>query len=130
MPAAAVASFTPAITGMSGTSVGARGETAVDMRAPCINGEVIMAGLVPAIHVFLPLMGPQDVDGRDKPGHDDRKYYWLRGSDSEFYFFAGAILESLAASGLAASGLASDFATASSGLSMRSTLAASRSLAT
>src|SRR3954469_25430927 len=31
MPAAAVASFTPAISGMSGTSVGARGETAVDI---------------------------------------------------------------------------------------------------
>ena len=43
-----------------------------------------------------------------------------------FYFFAGAILES---AGLAASGLASVLA-ASAGLSMRSTLAASRSLAT
>jgi hypothetical protein len=31
MPAAAVASFTPEITGMSGTWVGARGETALDM---------------------------------------------------------------------------------------------------
>src|SRR5712675_2053686 len=31
MPAAAVASFTPATSGMSGTSVGARGETAVDI---------------------------------------------------------------------------------------------------
>src|SRR5580658_3866881 len=31
MPAAAVASFTPEIAGMSGTSVGARGETALDM---------------------------------------------------------------------------------------------------
>ena len=27
-----------------------------------------MAGLVPAIHVFFPT--PQDVDARDKPGHD------------------------------------------------------------
>ena len=43
-----------------------------------------------------------------------------------FYFFAGAILES---AGLAASGLVS-FLAASAGLSMRSTLAASRSLAT
>src|SRR5207302_81047 len=34
MPAAAVASFTPAIAGISGTSVGARGEMVVDMRAP------------------------------------------------------------------------------------------------
>src|SRR5882672_12590495 len=33
MPAAAVASFTPAISGISGTSVGARGETVVDIGA-------------------------------------------------------------------------------------------------
>jgi hypothetical protein len=29
-----------------------------------------MAGLVPAIHVFL-ASGDEDVDARDKPGHDD-----------------------------------------------------------
>jgi 2-oxoglutarate ferredoxin oxidoreductase subunit beta len=28
-----------------------------------------MPGLDPGIHVFL--FGGQDVDGRDKPGHDD-----------------------------------------------------------
>jgi hypothetical protein len=28
-----------------------------------------MAGLVPAIYVFL--LGPKDVDARDKPGHDE-----------------------------------------------------------
>ena len=28
-----------------------------------------MAGLVPAIHAFYPLM-PEDVDARDKRGHD------------------------------------------------------------
>jgi 2-oxoglutarate ferredoxin oxidoreductase subunit beta len=28
-----------------------------------------MPGLVPGIHVFL--MHNQDVDGRDKPGHDE-----------------------------------------------------------
>jgi hypothetical protein len=28
-----------------------------------------MAGLVPAIHVFLAAL--QDVDARDKPGHDE-----------------------------------------------------------
>src|SRR5579872_1303649 len=33
MPAAAVASLTPGITGMSGTSVGARGEIVEDMEA-------------------------------------------------------------------------------------------------
>jgi hypothetical protein len=30
----------------------------------------VMAGLVPAIHVFL-TGGCIDVDARDKPGHDD-----------------------------------------------------------
>jgi hypothetical protein len=30
----------------------------------------VMAGLVPAIHVFLPL-AVKNVDARDKPGHDD-----------------------------------------------------------
>jgi hypothetical protein len=30
----------------------------------------VMAGLVPAIHVFL-LKSSEDVDARDKPGHDE-----------------------------------------------------------
>ena len=30
-----------------------------------------MPGLVPGIHVFV-FMGEKDVDGRDKPGHDER----------------------------------------------------------
>jgi hypothetical protein len=30
-----------------------------------------MPGRVPGIHVFLSLL--KDVDGRDKPGHDDKK---------------------------------------------------------
>jgi hypothetical protein len=30
-----------------------------------------MAGLVPAIHVFSLIEAPEDVDARDKPGHDD-----------------------------------------------------------
>ena len=30
----------------------------------------VMAGLVPAIHVFL-FRASQDVDARDKPGHDE-----------------------------------------------------------
>jgi hypothetical protein len=29
-----------------------------------------MPGLVPGIHVFLIQLRKQDVDGRDKPGHD------------------------------------------------------------
>src|SRR5712691_8262735 len=39
MPAAAVASRTPAIAGMAETSVGASGETAVDMRLPAIRAK-------------------------------------------------------------------------------------------
>jgi hypothetical protein len=31
---------------------------------------VVMPGLVPGIHVWL-LFGNKDVDGRDKPGHDE-----------------------------------------------------------
>jgi len=31
-----------------------------------------MPGLVPGIHDFLSV-GDKDVDGRDKPGHDERK---------------------------------------------------------
>jgi hypothetical protein len=30
-----------------------------------------MPGLVPGIHVLKPSAGKQDVDGRDKPGHDE-----------------------------------------------------------
>jgi hypothetical protein len=30
-----------------------------------------MLGLVPGIHVFGPLHLASDVDGRDKPGHDE-----------------------------------------------------------
>jgi len=32
----------------------------------------IMAGLVPAVHVFI-VSAPQVVDARVKPGHDDRE---------------------------------------------------------
>jgi hypothetical protein len=36
-----------------------------------VNGHtLVMPGLVPGIHVFE-YCGKQDVDGRDKPGHDD-----------------------------------------------------------
>jgi hypothetical protein len=31
-----------------------------------------MPGLVPGIHVFAPI-SEEDVDGRDKPGHDEIK---------------------------------------------------------
>jgi hypothetical protein len=33
--------------------------------------EVVMPGLVPGIHVFASL-AKEDVDGRDKPGHDEK----------------------------------------------------------
>jgi hypothetical protein len=35
---------------------------------------LVMPGLVPGIHVFL-LATLQDVDGRDKPGHDGRRSF-------------------------------------------------------
>ena len=37
---------------------------------PAIRPALVMPGLVPGIHVFLPQQQKQDVDGRDKPGHD------------------------------------------------------------
>jgi hypothetical protein len=36
-----------------------------------------MAGLVPAIHVFA-VGGFLDVDARDKPGHDEKKFSDVR----------------------------------------------------
>jgi hypothetical protein len=32
-----------------------------------------MPGLVPGIHVFTTLTRRKDVDGRDKPGHDEEQ---------------------------------------------------------
>jgi len=41
------------------------------------SGESVMAGLVPAIHVFvIPL--PEDVDARDKRGHDVSKRHRIQ----------------------------------------------------
>ena len=34
---------------------------------------VVMPGLVPGIHVSLVSCRKRDVDGQDKPGHDDRE---------------------------------------------------------
>jgi hypothetical protein len=34
-------------------------------------GWLVMPGLVPGIHVFVP-SSKKDVDGRDKPGHDGK----------------------------------------------------------
>jgi hypothetical protein len=35
-----------------------------------LRRNIVMAGLVPAIHVLL-VEGTKDVDARDKPGHDE-----------------------------------------------------------
>ena len=40
-------------------------------KLPGICSLHVMAGFMPAIHVFLAAL-KQDVVGRDKPGHDDR----------------------------------------------------------
>src|SRR3954454_1301791 len=128
MPAAAVASRTPGITGISGISVGARGETADDIGAPyrgkleaprpiSIGRPRLQHPLMKALRHGCPahLSGPGTMSKYSSP------------LPKSIYFLAGAILESLAASGLAGS---AGFAAGSAGLSMRSTLAASRSLAT
>jgi hypothetical protein len=41
------------------------------MSGPAAPISFVMAGFIPAIHVFLPVP-EQDVDARDKPGHDGR----------------------------------------------------------
>src|SRR5262249_30195100 len=56
MPAAAVASRTPSTAGISGTTLGASGEMFADKAW--------------SLHVFGRDHGIEDVDGRDKPGHD------------------------------------------------------------
>jgi hypothetical protein len=38
-----------------------------------------MPGLVPGIHVFV-TSGKKDVDGRAKPGHDEREIHFQPGS--------------------------------------------------
>ena len=37
------------------------------------HSHAVLPGLVPGIHVFLAVC--QDMDGRDKPGHDDVDRY-------------------------------------------------------
>jgi hypothetical protein len=36
-----------------------------------LSAKFVMPGLVPGIHVLVPITRVKDVDGRDKPGHDD-----------------------------------------------------------
>ena len=39
---------------------------------------IVMAGLDPAIHVFVSPKRKQDVDARDKPAHDKGEHYaWM-----------------------------------------------------
>jgi hypothetical protein len=40
--------------------------------------KLVMPGLVPGIHVLLPL-SQEGVDGRDKPGHDEKAIRGLGG---------------------------------------------------
>jgi len=40
------------------------------MRASCFHLSAVMPALVAGIHAFLRAFKEQDVDGRDKPGHD------------------------------------------------------------
>src|SRR5256885_6855112 len=125
MPAAAVASLTPAIAGISGTSVGARGEMVVDMRAPSstrFNRSRTWPGH-PRPEGQSTRSPRHGTAGRFGPAMTTVDTIGLKEVTAISYFFAGgAILES---AGLGASVLA-----ASAGLSMRSTLAASRNLAT
>src|SRR5581483_2754907 len=45
----------------------------------------VMPGLEPGIHVFLSTMR-QDMDGRDKPGHDEFNYFATRDATSAIAF--------------------------------------------
>src|ERR1700676_139749 len=47
----------------------------------CMTLEFVMAGPVPAIHVFLLFVAANDVDARDKPGHDEK----LRSAMQQIY---------------------------------------------
>src|SRR6202048_2473576 len=140
MPAAAVASFTPAITGMSGTLVGASGEAAVDMGGALSTKKIRHGRIYPGHPRLLSL---NESSRRRWPGHRARRCasrfspamtvvntIGFAEVTANSYFFAGAILESAGLAGsVLASVLVSDLAV-SAGLSMRSTLAASRSLPT
>src|SRR5882724_7267640 len=130
MPAAAVASFTPAITGMSGTWVAASGETVVDIGTSGFQGKGS------ALYHLSSLAGRgrlsrearksgegEVVSGSPSSGSQDARHLLPaggKGGKSIYFFFVSA--------GFMASGLVIAFG--SSGLSMRSTLAASRSLVT
>src|SRR5947208_16287676 len=96
MPAAAVASFTPAIAGISGTSVGARGEMVVDMRAP--SSTRFIRSRTWSGHPRLEGRSTRSrhgMAGRLGPAMTTVDTIGLKEVTAIFYFFAGgAILES------------------------------------
>src|SRR3569832_1701876 len=109
MPAAAVARRTPAMTGMLGTFLGARGETEEDIARRLGVWICRWPGMCPAIATFNTI--------------------GVREATANSYFFAGGAI--LLSDGLASAGLAGSAGLASAaGLSIRSTLASARSLAT
>jgi len=52
-----------------------------------------MPGLVPGIHVFTTIAAKQDVDGRDKPGHDEKRLIFnqLKGRENAGCIFGQAL---------------------------------------
>src|SRR5215475_11618212 len=99
MPACAVASFTPDISGMSGTLVGASGETEEDMRAS--GNRAKGSALYHLSRLTVSWLGPK----MRKPGWEMLPTRLTKASHfvGRGHFFAGgAILESLAVSGAAA----------------------------
>src|SRR3954471_24271265 len=109
MPASAVARRTPAITGMSGTCFGARGETEEDIGAPWWDLDMQMPGAGAGHHKGLDTLHVTEVTANS-------------------YFFAGGAI--LLSDGFASAGLASAGLASAAGWSSRSTLASARSLAT
>src|SRR6185437_113734 len=135
MPAAAVASLTPAIAGMAGKSVGASGETVVDIwasggremrEALCIIS-VVRTGEGSQTKAVVPAQRSFHSRGQDdnkqgpgsRPGrHRVRRYFLLAST--------GLAASGFAASGFAAFGAAGVLAA----WSIRSILAPARSFAT
>src|SRR5262245_24685092 len=110
MPASAVASLTPAMAGMSGTCLGASGETVEDIAAALIDQICRWPGRGPAIAI-VDTLSVTEVTANS-------------------YFFAGGGAILLSAGFAGSAGLASDFAASAAGWFMRSTLASVRSFAT
>src|SRR5215510_13494971 len=68
----------------------------------------VMPGLVPGIHVLMPLQGSQDVDGRDEPGHDGCTFYYSTFKPSFFtsplHFFSSWSISAAYSAGVEVSG--------------------------